>query len=189
MPAASPIGDVLIAIAQIGVALAGFSGLIAAIRTTAPEGWHPRDPWSLSWMLATSIGALLLALLPLWLGLFPLETDSVYRISCAVACVYTGVLVVVRAIAGRRLTRAGFPPRVPYFQLTLTCLLTVAAIATGIGVFGVWGDAIVPVFAGALFILLLASVLVLAIFLILLARTFDHTPHEKGSLDEKRPDE
>ena len=187
MPAASPIGDVLIAIAQIGVALAGFSGLIAAIRTTAPEGWHPRDPWSLSWMLATSIGALLLALLPLWLGLFPLETDSVYRISCAVACVYTGVLVVVRAIAGRRLTRAGFPPRVPYFPLTLTCLLTVAAIATGIGVFGVWGDAIVPVFAGALFILLLASVLVLAIFLILLARTFDHTPHEKASPDEKRP--
>jgi membrane protein implicated in regulation of membrane protease activity len=73
---------------------------------------------------------------------------------------------------------------VPYFPLTLTCLLTVASIATGIGVFGVWGDAIVPVFAGALFILLLASVLVLAIFLILLARTFDHTPHEK-----KRPDE
>ena len=132
MPApmpASPIGDVLIAIAQIGVALAGFSGLIAAIRTTAPEGWHPRDPWSLSWMLATSIGALMLALLPLWLGLFPWTTEKVYRISCGAACVYCGVLVVVRSIAGRRLTRAGYPPRVPYFPMTLTCLLTLASLA------------------------------------------------------------
>ena len=173
MPApmpASPIGDVLIAIAQIGVALAGFSGLIAAIRTTAPEGWHPRDPWSLSWMLATSIGALMLALLPLWLGLVPWTTEKVYRISCGAACVYCGVLVVVRSIAGRRLTRAGYPPRVPYFPMTLTCLLTLASLATGLGALGACGDAIVPVFAGALFILLLASVLVLAIFLILLAR-------------------
>ncbi len=182
MPAplpASPIGDVLIAIAQIGVALAGFSGLIAAIRTTAPEGWHPRDPWSLSWMLATSIGALLLALLPLWLGLFPWTTDRVYRIACGATCVYTGVLVIVRAIAGRRLTRAGYPPRVPYFPLTLTCLLTLAAIAGGLGAFGQLGGAIVPVFAGCLFILLLASVLVLAIFLILLARSFDNAPRDE----------
>jgi hypothetical protein len=57
--------DLLIAIAQIAVALAGFSGLIAAIRTAAPDGWHPRDIWSLSWMLGASIGALILALLPL----------------------------------------------------------------------------------------------------------------------------
>ena len=178
--AASPIGDVLIAIAQIGVALAGFSGLIAAIRTTAPEGWHPRDPWSLSWMLATSIGALMLALLPLWLGLFPWSTDRVFRISCGVTCIYTAVLVVVRSIAGRRLTRAGYPPRVPFFPLTLTCLLTAAAIASGLGAFGVLGEDIVPVFAGCLFVLLLASVLVLAIFLILLARSFDNTPRDKG---------
>lgn len=176
--AASPIGDVLIAIAQIGVALAGFSGLIAAIRTTAPEGWHPRDPWSLSWMLATSIGALMLALLPLWLGLFPWTTERVFRISCGATCLYTGVLVIARAIAGRRLTRAGYPPRVPYFPLALTCLLSLAAIASGLGALGLLGDAIVPVFAGCLFILLLASVLVLAIFLILLARSFDRASRD-----------
>ena len=70
----------------------------------------------------------------------------------------------------------------------MTCLLTVAAIATGIGVFGVWGDAIVPVFAGALFILLLASVLVLAIFLILLARR-STTRRTKARPTNERPDE
>lgn len=51
--------DLLKAIAQIAVALAGFSGFIAAIRTFAPEGWHPRDLWSSSCMLGAGIGALL----------------------------------------------------------------------------------------------------------------------------------
>lgn len=65
-----PIADFLTTIAQVAVSLAGFSDLIAAIRTAAPEGWQPRDTWSLSWMLGASIGALILALLPQWLTLF-----------------------------------------------------------------------------------------------------------------------
>ena len=79
--------ELLIAIAQIAVALAGFSGLIAAIRTAAPEGWHPRDVWSLSWMLGASIGALLFALLPAWLALFGMDEAGVYRIASALVCV------------------------------------------------------------------------------------------------------
>ena len=120
--AASPIGDVLIAIAQIGVALAGFSGLIAAIRTTAPEGWHPRRSRAVVVDARHEHRRVAAGLAAVVAGLFSLPTDSVYRISCGVASLYTGVLVVVRAVAGRRLTRAGFPPRVPYFPLTLTCL-------------------------------------------------------------------
>jgi hypothetical protein len=42
----------LLAIAQIAVTLAGFSGLVVAIRGAPPTAWHPRDIWSLSWMLA-----------------------------------------------------------------------------------------------------------------------------------------
>ena len=88
-----PLSDLLIAIAQIAVALAGFSGLVAAIRTAAPEGWHPRDIWSLFWMFGASIGALVLALLPLWLMLFKWPQDVVFRASSAVAFLYISTLV------------------------------------------------------------------------------------------------
>jgi len=164
------VADFLLAIAQLGVALAGFSGLIAAIRTTSSEGWHPRDIWSLTWMLGTSIGALMLALLPLWLSLFEGWDRVAWRASSAFACVYVLLLVAVQLRASRRLTRNGFPPRVPLFPFALTALLAIAGVAAGIGAFGGWGRALVPVYAGCLVALLLAAVIVLAIFLVLLAQ-------------------
>ena len=165
-----PVADLLIAIAQVGVALAGFSGLIAAIRTAAPEGWHPRDIWSLSWMLGASIGALSLGLLPLWLGLFGGSEESVYRIASAAAALYTGTLVGVLAWTGHRLTVRGYPPRVPYFPYAIVLLLGFSAMATALAAAGWLPGVVVPVYVGSLIALLMASVLVLAVFLILLAR-------------------
>ena len=162
--------EFLVTTAQVGVALAGFSGLIAAIRTAAPEGWHPRDIWSLAWMLGTSMGALMFALLPMWLSLFDWPEANVYRLSSAALGLYALVLVSVLARAGRRLTREGFPPRVPLFPLVLVSLMGVAAGAGWGGALGAWGDSLVAVYAGCIVALLLASVLVLAIFLVLLAR-------------------
>jgi hypothetical protein len=162
--------EFLVTTAQVGVALAGFSGLIAAIRTASPEGWHPRDIWSLAWMLGTSMGALMFALLPMWLSLFDWSDARVYRLASAILALYTFVLAGVLARAGRRLTRNGYPPRVPLFPFVLVSLMLVSASAATIGALGGWGDALVAVYAGCIVALLLASVLVLAIFLVLLAR-------------------
>ena len=115
-----PAESLLLAITQVAVAIAGFSGLIAAIRTAAPEGWHPRDIWSLSWMLGASVGALVLGLLPLWLGL--------------------------------------------------------CTLALGAGAAGLLGDALVGTYVGSLVALLVASVSVLAVFLVLLARLAQDRP-------------
>jgi hypothetical protein len=164
------IADVLITIAQVAVSLAGFSGLIAAIRTAAPDGWHPRDIWSLSWMLGASIGALVLALLPLWLSLFHWSDELVYRASSAVAFLYIGTFVSVMVWAGRRLTVRGYPPRVPIFPAAITLLLGFSALATAAGAAGWLDGAVAPVYVGSLIGLLVASVLVLAVFLVLLAR-------------------
>ena len=162
--------DLLVAIAQIAVALAGFSGLIAAIRTAAPEGWHPRDIWSLSWMLGASIGALMFALLPAWLHLFGIPAMRSFRIASAFACVFIAVFLVVMATSGRRLTRRGYPPRVKGFPALLVAVLSIAALATGASAAGAWPDWRAAVYVGALLALLFDSALVLAIFLILLAR-------------------
>lgn len=163
--------DLLIAIAQIAVALAGFSGLIAAIRTASPEGWHPRDIWSLAWMLGASIGALVLALLPPWLMLFQATEVVAYRVSCAVACTYMTVFGGAMAWRSRRLTRGGYPPRVPLFPSAIGVLLVVAILATGAGGAGWLRVSLVPAYIGSLIALLLVSALVLAIFLVLLARS------------------
>jgi hypothetical protein len=101
-----PAADLLLALSQLAVALAGFSGLIAAIRTAAPDGRYPRDFWSLSWMLRASIAALLLSLLPLWLHLVDWSDETVYRISSAVAAVCIGCFVGVMAWTGGRDRRA-----------------------------------------------------------------------------------
>jgi hypothetical protein len=156
--------------AQVGVALAGFSGLVAAIRATAPEGWHPRDIWSLAWMLGTSMGALMFALLPMWLALFEWNDTGMHRLASALLAAYTLLLLFVQVRSGRRLTRTGFPPRVPFFPFALTSLLACAAIASTLGALGAWGQATAAVYAGSILALLLASVLVLAIFVVLLAR-------------------
>jgi hypothetical protein len=168
--------DLLIAIAQVAVALAGFSGLIAAIRTAAPDGWHPRDIWSLSWMLGASIGALILALLPLWLALFGWSDDFVYRTSSAFAFWYIGTFACVMAWTGRRLTLKGYPPRVPVFPAAITLLLGVAAAAVAAGAAGWLHAAVVPAYVGSLIALLVASALVLAVFLVLLARLAQRRP-------------
>jgi hypothetical protein len=159
--------DLLLAISQLAVALAGFSGLIAAIRTAAPDGWYPRDIWSLSWMLGASIGALVLSL---WLDLFDWSDETVYRISSAVAAVCIGCFVGVMAWTGGRLTRDGFPPRVRYFPATIVLLLGLASIVMAVGAVGGLRGSITAAYVGTLIARLLASVLVLAVFLVLLAR-------------------
>lgn len=171
-----PLTDLLIAIAQIAVALAGFSGLVAAIRTAAPEGWHPRDIWSLFWMFGASIGALVLALLPPWLALFKWPEDVVYRASSAVAFLYIATLVWTMVRASLRLTRRGYPPRIPWFPSTVVLLLSTSALGVAAGAAGWLTEALVPAYVGTLIALLLASAMVLAVFLILLARLTQHEP-------------
>jgi hypothetical protein len=142
----------------------------------AEEGWHPRDIWSLSWMLGASIGALVLSLLPLWLALFAWTDVVVFRVSSAVAFAYIGVFACVMAWRGRRLTLRGYPPRVPFFPSAILGLLGVSVIATGAGAAGFLHASLVPAYVGSLIALLVVSALVLAIFLVLLARASQQAP-------------
>jgi hypothetical protein len=165
-----PEAYLLVAIAQIAVALAGFSGLIAVIRTAGPEGWHPRDILSLLWMLGASIGSLLLALLPLWFTLFNWSPDRVYRYSSVIAFCYIGTFVSTMVWTGRRLSRKGHPPRVRHVPAAIVSLLGISVVALGAGAAGWLHGAIAVVYVGSLLALLVASLLVLAVFLVLLAR-------------------
>jgi hypothetical protein len=162
--------ELLVAIAQIAVSLAGFSGLIAALRATTGE-WHPRDIWSLSWMLGSSTGALMLALFPLWLALSVAAEDELYRISCAVAAVALGMFFAVMFVSDLRLTRRGFPRRVTRIHETLSLMTFGAALVDALGALGLLGRWLIPAYFAGLMALLLGAVLALCVFLILLARS------------------
>jgi hypothetical protein len=125
-------------------------------------------------MLGASIGALILALLPLWLTLFRWSDDVVYRASSAVAFLYIGTFVGVMVWAGRRLTLRGHPPRVPFFPAAIALLLGFSAVGVAAGAAGWLHESVAAAYVGSLFALLIASVLVLAVFLILLARLAQH---------------
>jgi hypothetical protein len=125
-------------------------------------------------MFGSSIGALLLAFLPLWLALFEWPEEFVYRTSSAIAAVYIGTFVGVMVRTGLQLTRTGYPPRVPWFPSTVTLLLVVSTVCVAAGAVGWLRGSVAATYVGSLIALLLVSAMVLAVFLILLARLAKH---------------
>ena len=69
----------------------------------------------------------------------------------------------------------GHPPRVPIFPTAIALLLGFSALATAAGAAGWLDGTVAPVYVGSLMALLVASVLVLAVFLVLLARIAQRT--------------
>lgn len=161
----------LLAISQIAVALAGFSGLVVATRGASPTGWHPRDIWSLSWMFGASIGALFLALLPILLSFFRLGEEAVWTIANLVMAAFMVIFALVMAFSGRRLTRLGHRPRVRYFSIAATLLIFICGCIAGLGGLGIFQQVRIGFFVLGLVVCLLVSALALVVFLVILART------------------
>jgi hypothetical protein len=159
------------AVAQIAVALAGFSGLVVATRGASPSGWSPRDTWSLAGMFGASIGALFLALLPSLLFFFRLPSEVVWMLASLSMAVFLGVFALTIAWFSRKLSKAGAPPRVPYFSSAATLLLLACACLAGLGALGIFGQAVIGVFVLGLMACLLVSALALVVFLMIFART------------------
>ena len=160
----------LLAIAQIAVTLAGFSGLVVAIRGAPPTAWHPRDIWSLSWMFGTSLGALFMALLPVLLAFFHLREGLIWTVASLVMCAFMIVFAVAMTLSGRRLTRSGHRPRVRYFPMGATLLLLTCGFLSGLGGVGVFSQPRIGFFVLGLVACLLVSALSLVVFLVVLAR-------------------
>lgn len=137
----------LFAIAQIAVTLAGFSGLVVAIRGAPPARWHARDIWSLAWMLGTSLGALFLALLPVVLALFRLDDASLWIVATAVMSAGMVLFGLAMALSGRRLTRLGHQARVRYFPAVAIFLVEGVGFLVGLSVIGVLPRAGIGLFA------------------------------------------
>ena len=160
----------LLTIAQVAVTLAGFSGLVVAIRGAPASAWHARDIWSLSWMFGTSFGALFLALLPLLLGAFRVSEEAVWIVANMIMSIFVVLFSVIMIVWGHRLTKAGHPPRVRFFPRAARALLVMCALLAGAGAAGLFRELRVGFFVAGLISCLLVAALSLVVFLVVLAR-------------------
>jgi hypothetical protein len=162
--------EFLVGIAQVAVTLAGFSGLVVAIRGAPSSDWHKRDIWSLSWMFGTSFGALFLSLFPVLLGSFRLSDALVWRIANAVMSIFVICFSVAMMIWGHQLTKAGHPPRVRFFPQIARLLLLGSGIFGGAQTLGFFPNAGIGFFMLSLMACLLVAALSLIVFLVVFAR-------------------
>jgi hypothetical protein len=164
------INEFLLGLAGVAVSLAGFSGLVIAIRTSASATWQPRDIWSLSWMLGASIGALFMALLPPLLSLFALSEAQTWRMASLVMALFMISLATSMAVYDRRLTRQGHLARVRYFPSLVFSLFMICG-GLALAVAGGWlQDLRIAILVLGLVASLMASALALVVFLVILAR-------------------
>ena len=160
----------LLAIAQIAVALAGFSGLVVATRGASPTGWSTRDIWSLTWMFGASLGALFLALLPILLFFLGLQPEVIWTGASLLMAAFMVVFSLTMSFSSRKLTRLGERPRVRYFSSGATLMLLTCGCLAGFGALGILGQATTGVFVLGLMACLLVSALALVVFLMIFAR-------------------
>jgi hypothetical protein len=129
----------LTTIAEIAIALAGFSGLVVVLRKnngplTAIEKYR------MTVLLATAFGALFLALLPATLQQLALSGDVIWKTSSALLTAFSIIFVVSWVLSSRRffhVAREIF--NVAAFSLMIAGHLTNVVLQMSI-VFGFWAD-------------------------------------------------
>lgn len=125
-------------IAEISIALAGFSGLIAMVRSGPVHDWPPRVRlafWiSLNWSVAAVTLSLLPSLLlPIGLSSWPLLNGV------ASALLVAGLALMLRAHL--QLNRQGAPTQNPWHWVANISVVVVGAVGTGAALFGAGGGA------------------------------------------------
>jgi drug/metabolite transporter (DMT)-like permease len=121
--------DELLTIAEIAVALIGFSGLIFVFRARDVSELETRDLSALAMIVGAGSVALAFALLPLPLWYLDLAEPLFWRISSGLfgATMLAGSSVFY--VVNRRLRKSGHPERTPGLnRVTLLCALLTGAL-------------------------------------------------------------
>ena len=154
--------DALFSIAEIGIGLAGFSGLVAAFVQQTGQSWRAEQKARIVLLVALSFGMMVAALAPYALSGFSSSPAVVWGLPMIAFSTLCLVLLVHWITVSRR---RGFKLQFPLFSIsiiTAAALLQVLAFVSGLG----W---IVP-YSPAIFVLGFLSVLLFgaAVFLALL---------------------
>lgn len=126
--------DILITIAQVGVTLAGFSGVVFALGNRAGRSLTAKEDSGLTHMLLTSFGPVLISLVTLVLLSSEINTDLSWRIGCGITGTYcfTGS---TKAIIDELKGRHSLPKIVAWLAPISSQFLGVWNLAIAVGYF------------------------------------------------------
>jgi hypothetical protein len=88
--------DLLTTLAQLGVTLAGFSGIVVVLGARAAGQWSSREQQLLTILLGASGSAILWSILPLLLLAAELPERRVWLVSSGIWCINQAAVLVVR---------------------------------------------------------------------------------------------
>jgi len=127
--------DVFHTLAEVAVAITGFSSLIIVFRGNSPD-WTRQDYVGFSFVLTWSVGSIFLSLLPIVLAEFQITLDAATQIGLFSAIVYlyaaAGFLTVTQARVAKRMGET--VPTKPRLIMGISFLIiTSVAFAAGFG--------------------------------------------------------
>jgi hypothetical protein len=110
------IDETLHAIAEIGVALAGFAALVAIFRQRE-SGWTTAAVSGLRFMVELSISLIILALLPISIYLLGIEAQDLWVLCSSICTVVLLPIFTLNALRIRTLYRGGWRPKTWTFHI------------------------------------------------------------------------
>lgn len=119
--------ETLHTIAEVGIAITGFAGIVAAVERRAGGTAHAFTGSSLSQLLGTSLGTVFFCFVPEWLDAAIASPDAVWQVSLGLFGVYRLIYIGTLIVAGRREGWAGLRPWLFLVGISLGALHLLAA--------------------------------------------------------------
>lgn len=88
-------GDVLLTLAEVSVAFAGFAGVVAVFGRNDPATWTFADRSRFYSLVSTSLSVVFLSLVPIALAALEIPVSTVWRLTSGLFLVYLGTSLVV----------------------------------------------------------------------------------------------
>lgn len=104
-------------IAKVSITMAGFAGVIGALRHPKDRGWEANEIAGIKLMLEHSLAAVVLGLLPLVFYLYSSDEPMVWLLSSSLLTVFLAAEILINIARIKTTTAQGSPPRT--FKLLL----------------------------------------------------------------------
>lgn len=128
--------DLLLTIAEVSAAFAGFSGVVGVFRERAQKLEAQLQLHRLTQMIATSLSALAMSVTPFLIAAFGVPEPVVWRISSMLYALFATILTARGMTRGHAFTQVGLTSvRTTQVIVWLTIVIVGISILNGLGVF------------------------------------------------------
>ena len=149
--------DILLTLAEVSVAFAGFSGVVAVFGRRDPSTWSFSDRMRFFSLVQTSLSTLIFCVLPFGLFAVQVAEESVWG---ALSMLYVLYVIVVAVLFIRRLRAAATSERAEFTPIVLPVTLAVTALIAVFNVYNVVvGATFGPFLVGLIWLLVQSSFL------------------------------